>query len=151
MEVGPLSTKESLGGGGGEVQSDQGREFINSLSEDLFKLTGVEHIVSTAYPPQTIDGPDEHFYQPLQRSLLKMIKRNEHHWEKFLDSVVFAYCTSKQATTKYSQFFIMYGREPRLPIDSIANIISTILARKMKPKRILKLKILITMLGGLLI
>ena len=30
------------------VQSDQGREFVNSLNEKLFECTVVQHIISTA-------------------------------------------------------------------------------------------------------
>lgn len=132
VEAGPLPTKESSGvanflysifcrhGMPNKVQSDQGREFVNSLNEKLFKLTGVKHIISTAYHPQT-NGLDERFNQTLQRSLLKMIKENENTWECYLDSVLFAYRTAKQASTKYSPFFIMYGREPKLPIDFIVS------------------------------
>lgn len=128
VEAGPLPTKESKGvanflyslfcrhGVPKKIQSDQGREFVNSLGEHLFELTGVKHIISSAYHPQT-NGLVERFNQTLQRSLLKMIGKNENHWEDFLESVLFAYRTSRQASTKYSPFYVMYGREPRLPVD----------------------------------
>ena len=103
------------------VQSDQGREFVNSLNDKLFKLTGVQHIISAAYHPQT-NGLDERFNQTLQRALLKMVNENENQWDKFLDSVLFAYRTSRQASTKYSPFFLMFGREPKLPIDLISSV-----------------------------
>ena len=102
------------------VQSDQGREFVNSLNGQLFNLTGVQHIISTAYHPQT-NGLDERFNQTLQRALLKMVDENESEWDKFLDSVLFAYRTCKQASTKYSPFFLMYEREPTLPVDLIVS------------------------------
>ncbi len=98
------------------IMSDQGREFVNKLNDELFMLTGVRHNISTAYHPQT-NGLDERFNPTLQRALLKMVQENEAEWHKYLDSVLFAYRTSKQASTKYSPFFIMYGREPRLPVD----------------------------------
>ena len=100
------------------IQSDQGREFVNSVNQHLFQLTGVQYIISTAYHPQT-NGLDERFNQTLQRGLLKMINDNQNEWDKFLDSVLFAYRTSKQASTKFSPFFLLYGREPRLPVDLI--------------------------------
>ena len=36
-----------------EIQiSDQGREFVNQVSEELHRVTGVEHRISSAYHPQ---------------------------------------------------------------------------------------------------
>lgn len=89
-------------------------------------MSGVKHIISTAYHPQT-NGLDERLNQTLQRSLLKMVEENQNEWEKYLDPVLFAYRTSKQASTKYSPFFLLYGREPRLPIDTIVgeNVVSS--------------------------
>ena len=101
-----------------KVMSDQGREFINSVNSHLFRITGVKHIISLAYHPQT-NGLVERFNQTVQRSLLKMVKENENEWETYLESVLFAYRTSKQASTKYSPFYLLYGREPRLPVDLI--------------------------------
>ena len=34
------------------VISDQGREFVNSLSEQLFKFTGTKHNITRAYHPR---------------------------------------------------------------------------------------------------
>ena len=128
VEAGSLPTKEAKGvanflyslicrhGVPKRIQSDQGREFVNSLNNHLFKLTGVQHIISTSYHPQT-NGLDERFNQTLQRALLKMVDENQSQWDKFLDSVLFACRTNKQSSTKYSPFFLMYGREPRLPIE----------------------------------
>ena len=46
-----------------------------------------------------------------------MVKQNENEWENYLDSVLFVYRTSKQASAKISPFFLLYGREPRLPMQ----------------------------------
>ena len=51
-----------------KVMSDQDREFINSVNSHLFRITGVKHIISLAYHPQT-NGLVEHFNQTVQRSL----------------------------------------------------------------------------------
>ena len=48
-----------------------------------------------------------------------MVKQNENEWENYFDSVLFVYRTSKQASAKFSPFFLLYGREPRLPMDLI--------------------------------
>ena len=35
--------------------SDQGREFVNEVQEELFRLTGTEHCVTSACNPNAID------------------------------------------------------------------------------------------------
>ena len=39
------------------------------------------------------------------------------NWDELLDPILFSYRVTKQASTKYSPFYMMFGREPRLPID----------------------------------
>ena len=96
--------------------SDQGREFVNALNSELCKLTGVDHRISSAYHPQT-NGQDERFNQTIQRSLRKMVNEEQNDWDKYIDSVLFAYRTSKQDSSKYTPFYLMYGRQATLPID----------------------------------
>ena len=49
---------------------------MNSLNGKLFKLTQVNHIISTAYHPQT-NGLVEKFKETFQRSLLKIARENQ--------------------------------------------------------------------------
>lgn len=89
--------------------SDQGREFVNRVSESLFAQTRTEHRISTAYHPQT-NGLVERYNQTLQRSLLKLVNKQQNNWDEFIDGVLFAYRTSKQKSTQFTPFELMYCR-----------------------------------------
>lgn len=39
-------------------------------------------------------------------------------WEDYLNGVLFAINTNTSTTTKYSPFFLMYGRNPVFPMES---------------------------------
>ena len=72
------------------IQSDQGREFVNSVNAGLFELTGVHHKMSAAYHPQT-NGLDERFNQTLCNALTKMVEGKEEEWDRYIDAALFAY------------------------------------------------------------
>lgn len=91
------------------TMTDQGREFVNKVNRRLFKLTGTQHNISSAYHPQT-NGLVERFNQTLQRSLVKMLGDDQSKWDDHLDAVLFAYRTATQKSTKTSPFEIMYCR-----------------------------------------
>ena len=38
-------------------------------------------------------------------------------WSEYLSSLVYSYNCTPHATTKYSPYFLFFGREPRLPVD----------------------------------
>ena len=42
---------------------------------------------------------------------------NEDMWDDYIDGTVFTINTNESTTTKYSPFFLMYGRNPRLPFE----------------------------------
>eukprot|EP00731_Ephydatia_muelleri_P025623 Em0017g706a len=46
------------------IISDQGRDFVNQLSSCLFKLTGIEHRISSPYHPQTKAKQDSSQFSP---------------------------------------------------------------------------------------
>ncbi|CAB4009128.1 retrotransposable element [Paramuricea clavata] len=100
-----------------EIQiSDQGREFVNQVSEELHQRTGTEHRITSAYHPQS-NGLDERFNQTIQRALRKAVNEKQDNWDEAIDDILFAYRTSVQATTKHTPFYLMFGREARLPIQ----------------------------------
>ena len=91
------------------IISDQGREFVNKVKEQLFRLTQTHHKVSSAYHPQT-NGLTERFNQALQASLIKVVNSSQDDWDEHLSAVLFAYRTSVQKATKLTPFEIMYCR-----------------------------------------
>eukprot|EP00731_Ephydatia_muelleri_P013042 Em0007g352a len=99
------------------IISDQGREFVNSVCKKLFKLTKVRHKISSAYHPQT-NGLIERYNQTLQRSLVKLVNKEQDNWDIFLEGVLFAYRTSAHKSTGVPPFEIMLGRRAILPIET---------------------------------
>lgn len=61
--------------------------------------------------------------------LVKYVKKKKNEWEKFLDTCVFAYNTSKHDSSEFSPFELMFFRKAVLPIDinTEANDVETIL------------------------
>ena len=98
------------------VQSDQGREFVNDVTKSLFQLTGVEHRISSAYHPQT-NGLDERMNQTLVRTLIKLTQDQQENWDLHLEGVLYSYRISRQDSSKFSPYFLMYNRHPRKAID----------------------------------
>lgn len=96
--------------------TDQGREFVNQLNRKLFQLAGVDHRISSAYHPQT-NGLDERLNQTIARTLLKYINEEQDDWDDYLECILFSYRTSIHASTKYTPFYLMYGRDAVLPIE----------------------------------
>ena len=50
-------------------------------------------------------------------------------WDDYIAPILFAYRTSKQATTKITPFFLTYGREAVLPLDDLSGEIETVQQR----------------------
>ena len=81
----------------------------------LFKLTGIEHRISSPYHPQT-NGLDERLNQTLTRALIKFAEAKE-NWDENIDAALYAYHIAKHDSSQFSPFFMMYNRHPRMAID----------------------------------
>ena len=49
--------------------------------------------------------------------LVKYVNANKREWSSFVDTSVFAYNTSRHASSKFTPFELMFGRCATLPID----------------------------------
>src|SRR3954462_176453 len=117
-----------------ELLSDQGTEFCNLVVNALCKLHGIRHTLSSAYHPQT-NGLVERFNQTLKKSLAKLAHERNTDWDLLIPSVLFAYRTMTHSTTRYTPFYLTYGRDatllielsiptyPTEPIDEIDNLL----------------------------
>ena len=98
------------------IISDQGHEFSNALDSSLAALLSFTRRLTTPYHPQA-NGLDERFNQTLQNMLVKFVHSKRCAWSSFLDTCVFAYNTSRQESTQFTPFELMFGRRATLPID----------------------------------
>jgi hypothetical protein len=96
------------------ILSDWGTHFRNQLIDNLLEKFEIQHYLSTPYHPQT-NGLVERFNRTLCESLAKTVQ-DVQDWDQHIPSVLFAYRTARQTTTKITPFYLTYGREAKLPI-----------------------------------
>ena len=97
-----------------QLLSDRGPAFLSHLMAEVCHLLGVKKVNTTAYHPQT-DGLVERFNRTLTAMLSKTVEESGRDWEDRLPFVLFAYRTSLQESTQESPFYLLYGRDPKLP------------------------------------
>jgi hypothetical protein len=101
------------------ILSDRGRAFLSGLLKEVPQLlVGFKEVNTSAYHPQT-DGLVERFNWTLTAMLAKSVERGGKDWDQRLPFVLFAYRASQQQSTLESSFFLLYGRDPRLPTDPV--------------------------------
>ena len=100
-----------------EILSDRGKAFLSKLLHEVYTLMGMKKINTTSYHPQT-DGLVEQFNRTLTDMLAKTVRKGGDDWDERLPYVLFAYRTSLQDSTKESPFFLIYGRDARLPTEA---------------------------------
>ena len=97
-----------------QLLSDRGQAFLSGLLKEVERVLGYKKVNTTAYHPQT-DGLVERFNRTLISMLAKTVERDGKDWDQQLPFVLFAYRASQQQSTQESPFFLIYGRDPRLP------------------------------------
>ena len=101
-----------------EILSDRGRAFLSGLMKEVEMLLGFHKVNTSAYHPQT-DGLVERF----NRTDIDVGQDRGERWKRLgstkLPFVLFSYRASQQQSTQESPFFLLYGRDPRLPTDAI--------------------------------
>ena len=83
---------------------------------EVCKLLGIAKSRTTAYHPQC-DGLVERHNRTLLAMLSTHTQEHPQSWDIHLQKLSFAYNSSEHASTGFSPFFLMFGREPRLPVD----------------------------------
>jgi len=101
----------------GRILTDRGTHFNNQLLNGILKKFQVEHLLSTPYHPQT-NGLVERFNRTLIEALSKVATENLSEWDKYIAPVLFAYRTNRHSTTRITPFYLVYGREAKLPTDN---------------------------------
>ena len=86
------------------------------LVQQMLKLLDTDHLTTTSYHPQT-NGLCERLNHTMADMLTMYVSTNHNIWDQILPFVTIAYNTSRQESTSYIPFYLMYGREALLPSD----------------------------------
>lgn len=97
------------------LHSDQGPDFESKTIKELCEVTGIRKVRTTPYHPR--GNPVERFNRTLLSMLGTLKDQDKAHWRDFVRPLVHAYNCTKSEVTGYSPYELMFGRQPRLPID----------------------------------
>ena len=100
------------------LHSDQGRNFESVLMHEICDSIGITKTRITAYHPQC-DGQTERQNRTLQHMLTSFVSSRKDDWDLWLDSVTFAYNTSRHDVLGVSPYEVVFGRDPRLPLELV--------------------------------
>ena len=101
-----------------QLLSDRGSNFLSELVLNICKLLDIKKINTSGYHPQT-DGLVEKFNSTLIGMLSKSVAKHGRDWDTHLPYLLFAYRTSVQSSTGDSPFFLLYGRDARIPTEAV--------------------------------
>ncbi|XP_073764991.1 uncharacterized protein [Danio rerio] len=101
-----------------EILTDQGTAFMSRTMRELYGLLGIKSIRTSVYHPQT-DGLVERFNRTLKSMIRKFVHEDAKNWDKWLEPLLFAVREVPQASTGFSPFELLYGRQPRGVLDVV--------------------------------
>ena len=100
-----------------ELLTDQGSVFTSRLNKELCALLGIDHIVTTAYHPQT-NGMLERWHACLKGMLMK-VQTDPKEWDRMLKYCLLAYRATPHSATGFSPYELIHGRNLRGPLEAM--------------------------------
>ena len=100
------------------ILSDNSTEFKNNLMDQVLQQLGIDRIFSAPYHPQS-NGKLEVFHKYLKPTLKKLCKNDPANWDKYINQVLASYWITPNLATAESPFFLVYGRDPNLPLHQL--------------------------------
>ncbi len=98
-----------------KLHSDQGPDFESRTIRELCEVAGIRKTRTTPYHPK--GNPVERFNRTLLQMLGTLNNKDKSQWRDFVKPLVHAYNCTKHEVTGFAPYELMFGRQPRLPVD----------------------------------
>ncbi|XP_061921885.1 uncharacterized protein LOC133662165 [Entelurus aequoreus] len=98
-----------------KLHSDQGPDFESRLIKELCQVAGIHKVRTTPYHPR--GNPVERFNRTLLNMLGTLQNQDKSRWRDFVKPLVHAYNCTRNDVTGFTPYELMFGRQPRLPVD----------------------------------
>ena len=99
-----------------KILTDQGKSFENNLFQELCSLAQVKKLCTSPYHPET-NGQCERFNATLISMLGTLPSHAKKNWQERITTLTHAYNCTVSPVTGFSPYFLMFGRNPKLPLD----------------------------------
>ena len=99
-----------------KILSDQGRNFKSELITYLCRLMGTQKLQTGPYHLQT-NSQCERFISTLIDMLGTLSPEWRSDWKSSIGALVHTHNCTRNSATGFSPYFLMYGRQPCLPIN----------------------------------
>ena len=101
-----------------ELLSDAGTNFISHILIEMCKFLDITKM--TVQPlDQKANGLAERFMATLATGLTHYVASNQDDWCEYLPFITFAYNAAEQKSVGESPFFLMYHRDPKIPMNNL--------------------------------
>ncbi len=102
------------------IISDQGANFVSQLVFELCTLASTTKLKTTIYHPQC-NGAAERFNRTLLKLLGTLPENQKADWKNYITSMVHAHNSLHCTVTSSSPFYLMFEREPWVPLDTFTS------------------------------
>jgi hypothetical protein len=99
------------------ILSDNGPQFVSNIFNEFCRLLTIRRKLTANYHPQT--NMTERVNRTLKPLIAIFAQQHPHSWDKEIPKLAFAIRTSVNETTGDTPAFLMFGRDPRVPLDLI--------------------------------
>jgi hypothetical protein len=96
--------------------TDRGTAFTSDLMKHVCKLLKIRKIQTSSYHAQA-NGICERMHKLLIDMISHFVNKDARNWDRYVPYAVMAYRATPHCTVKYSPYYLVYGRDLRLPIE----------------------------------